>query len=151
MFVWDEKKRQANLIKHDLDFADADLVYDNPAKVTVISPREGEQRDADSAVSSSPETASPSSIPTEPQTSAAYPSNPPRDENENSLLTTESRTNWAKVRQAIAEDRHIPYDPNDDAAVEAYCKDALIVRGDGTILQQPTQSEPPAKSPQSVL
>jgi len=59
---------------------------------------------------------------------------------------------------AIAEDRHIPYDPedgpydpNNDAAVEAYWKDALIVHGDGTILQQPTQSDAPAKSPQTVL
>jgi hypothetical protein len=58
------------------------------------------------------------------------------------LLAPGSRTNWAKVRQAIAEDRHIPYDPEDgpydpydDAAVDAYWADALIVRGDGTILQ----------------
>jgi hypothetical protein len=70
------------------------------------------------------------------------------------LLAPGSRTNWAHVRRTIAEDLPIPYDPedgpydpNDDEAVEAYWKDALIVRGDGTILQQPG----PAESPKTVL
>jgi uncharacterized DUF497 family protein len=34
VIVWDEGKRQSNLRKHGLDFADAHLVYDSPAKVT---------------------------------------------------------------------------------------------------------------------
>ena len=50
MFVWDEKKREANLRKHKLDFANAGLVYDNPAKLTVISTRQGEERYADIAI-----------------------------------------------------------------------------------------------------
>jgi uncharacterized protein len=50
MIVWDERKRQANLVKHGLDFADAHLVYDNPAKITFLSPRFGEDRKLDIAV-----------------------------------------------------------------------------------------------------
>lgn len=50
MFVWDEKKREANLIKHRLDFADAALVYDNPEKITRRSSRQGEERNADIAI-----------------------------------------------------------------------------------------------------
>ena len=33
-FTWDKGKRAKNLAKHGLDFADAHLVYDSPAKVT---------------------------------------------------------------------------------------------------------------------
>jgi len=50
VFVWDEKKREANLVKHKLDFADAALVYENQDKLMVISTRQGEQRYADTAV-----------------------------------------------------------------------------------------------------
>jgi uncharacterized DUF497 family protein len=50
MIVWDERKRQTNLAKHGLDFADAGLVYDNPEKVTFSSPRNGEDRKLDVAV-----------------------------------------------------------------------------------------------------
>lgn len=50
MIVWDEAKRQANLKKHGLDFADAHLVYENPEKVTVASVRNGETRQLDTAV-----------------------------------------------------------------------------------------------------
>jgi hypothetical protein len=48
--VWDEKKRQANLAKHHLDFANANLVYENPEKVTLPSPRGGEYRCLDLAM-----------------------------------------------------------------------------------------------------
>jgi uncharacterized DUF497 family protein len=44
VFVWDEKKREANLVKHGFDFKDASLVYDNPAKLRIDSPRAGETR-----------------------------------------------------------------------------------------------------------
>jgi uncharacterized protein len=47
VIVWDEAKRQANLAKHGLDFADAHLVYDNPEKVTFTSPRGTEDRRLD--------------------------------------------------------------------------------------------------------
>ena len=47
MIVWDERKRQTNLAKHGLDFADAYLVYDNPEKVTLLSPRGAEERAMD--------------------------------------------------------------------------------------------------------
>jgi hypothetical protein len=50
MIVWDERKRQTNLVKHGLDFADAYLVYDNPEKVTFSSPRGGEDRKLDVAI-----------------------------------------------------------------------------------------------------
>lgn len=44
MIVWDKRKRASNLVKHGLDFADAWLVYDNPAKVTFESTRAEETR-----------------------------------------------------------------------------------------------------------
>ena len=50
MIVWDERKRQTNLAKHGLDFADAYLVYENPRKVTLRSPRGMENRAMDLAV-----------------------------------------------------------------------------------------------------
>jgi hypothetical protein len=50
VIVWDEAKRQANLAKHGLDFADAHLVYDNPEKVTFLSPRNSEKRKMDVAI-----------------------------------------------------------------------------------------------------
>ncbi len=50
VFVWDEAKREANLQKHRLDFADAHLVYNNPEKVTFQSERRGEIRSQDIAI-----------------------------------------------------------------------------------------------------
>jgi uncharacterized DUF497 family protein len=50
VFVWDEKKHEANLAKHGLDFKDAALVYDHPAKITVESRRAGEARSKDVAL-----------------------------------------------------------------------------------------------------
>jgi len=44
------EKRAANLEKHGYDFADADLVYDNPAKFTIPSARSGESRLQDVAM-----------------------------------------------------------------------------------------------------
>ena len=49
MFIWDEAKRESNLAKHGLDFADAYLVYENPAKVTLSSTRKEEDRSVDIA------------------------------------------------------------------------------------------------------
>jgi uncharacterized DUF497 family protein len=46
----DETKRRTNLEKHGLDFADADLVYENPGKITFQSPRKGEARKQDIAM-----------------------------------------------------------------------------------------------------
>lgn len=50
MVVWDEAKRRGNLRKHGLDFADAYLVYDSPAKVTFRSSRSDEDRLVDLAM-----------------------------------------------------------------------------------------------------
>lgn len=50
MIVWDEKKRQANLEKHGLDFLRANLVFDDPNKVTFSSPRGDEHRFLDLAM-----------------------------------------------------------------------------------------------------
>jgi uncharacterized protein (DUF4415 family) len=44
MIVWDEAKRKTNLEKHGLDFADADMVYENPRKITFQSPRKWRER-----------------------------------------------------------------------------------------------------------
>lgn len=49
LYIWDEDKREANLIKHGFDFADAHLVYENPAKMTLASQRRGETRKMDIA------------------------------------------------------------------------------------------------------
>jgi len=50
MVVWDEAKRKTNLEKHGLDFADANLVFDSPRKITFQSPRRGEARKQDIAM-----------------------------------------------------------------------------------------------------
>jgi len=50
VFVWDEKKRQANLIKHELDFEDAHLVYNAPDKATYPVFRPSELRYVDVAL-----------------------------------------------------------------------------------------------------
>jgi uncharacterized DUF497 family protein len=44
VYEWDEATRLANIAKHGLDFVDAPLVYDSPAKLAVISKRNGERR-----------------------------------------------------------------------------------------------------------
>jgi len=48
--TWDEAKRLSNLAKHDLDFADAAVVYESTNKVTLPMERGGEQRLADIAM-----------------------------------------------------------------------------------------------------
>jgi uncharacterized protein len=53
MMIWDERKRQANLVKHGLDFADAYLVYENPRKVSASFIRNHEARKMDIAFAGS--------------------------------------------------------------------------------------------------
>lgn len=43
-YLWDEAKRQANLDKHGLDFADADLVLNSDFRMDVPSERKGDLR-----------------------------------------------------------------------------------------------------------
>ena len=47
-FEWDEKKRQANLEKHDVDFRDVPSVFKNPHLTYLspksLSPKTGERR-----------------------------------------------------------------------------------------------------------
>ena len=50
MITFDEAKRQANLEKHGIDLADADLVYYAPGKVRLSSARQGEDRQMDLAL-----------------------------------------------------------------------------------------------------
>jgi uncharacterized DUF497 family protein len=50
MFIFDESKRQANLVKHGLDLADAFLVYNSPDKITLHSHRNDEDRQMDVAL-----------------------------------------------------------------------------------------------------
>ncbi|MFT4257714.1 MAG: BrnT family toxin [Pseudoxanthomonas sp.] len=42
--VWDEAKRQRNLWKHGLDFADAGFVLDSGIRMDVVVSRNGEER-----------------------------------------------------------------------------------------------------------
>lgn len=49
MLVWDERKREANLIKHGFDFEDAHYVYFDPHKFTDDVVRHGELRHIDVA------------------------------------------------------------------------------------------------------
>ena len=44
LFTWDEVKREANLVKHGLDFIDADMVLGSRIKLEVDSPRGTEAR-----------------------------------------------------------------------------------------------------------
>jgi hypothetical protein len=50
VYEWDEAKREANLKKHGLDFADAHLVYENPDKITVQARNPAERRLIDVAL-----------------------------------------------------------------------------------------------------
>ena len=50
VYDWDEAKREANLKKHGLDFADASLVYEHPEKITIRSDRKNEARAQDLAI-----------------------------------------------------------------------------------------------------
>ena len=50
MITYDEAKRQANLEKHGLDLADAGMVFNAPNKITLESPRKGEDRKLDVAL-----------------------------------------------------------------------------------------------------
>ena len=50
MYEWDEAKRRSNLKKHGYDFADADIVHENPHKFTVSTIRRGESRSQDVAI-----------------------------------------------------------------------------------------------------
>jgi len=50
VYEWDEAKREANVKKHGYDFADADLVYENPHKFTISAVRRGESRLQDVAI-----------------------------------------------------------------------------------------------------
>lgn len=50
MYEWDEAKREANLRKHGLDFADASLVYEHADKITIRSDRKSELRMQDLAI-----------------------------------------------------------------------------------------------------
>jgi len=42
--IWDETKRQINLQKHGLDFADASWVLDSRYRLDIVSMRHGEYR-----------------------------------------------------------------------------------------------------------
>jgi uncharacterized DUF497 family protein len=106
VYVWDENKREANLVKHGLDFADSALVYENPDKLTLISTRQREKRYADS-----PLVQLAGSCLTLVYIERGIDIDPPRDENGRALPVPGSRTDWDRVRHTIATDAHIPYDP----------------------------------------
>jgi len=44
IYEWDETKRAANIAKHGLDFADADMVLESSYVMIKDSPRKGEAR-----------------------------------------------------------------------------------------------------------
>lgn len=43
-YFWDDAKRERNLLKHGLDFSDADLVLESQFRLEVDSTRHGEHR-----------------------------------------------------------------------------------------------------------
>jgi hypothetical protein len=43
-YEWDERKRQANLEKHGLDFLRAGLVLESPYRMEIATKRQGEKR-----------------------------------------------------------------------------------------------------------
>lgn len=43
-FTWQEIKRQSNLLKHKLDFMDADWVLESPYRLDIETERNGEHR-----------------------------------------------------------------------------------------------------------
>lgn len=50
MYEWDEAKREANLRKHGFDCDDADMVFENPNKITFLMEGRGEERWLDIAL-----------------------------------------------------------------------------------------------------
>ncbi|WPO98108.1 BrnT family toxin [Pseudomonas sp. HR96] len=50
MIIYDETKRQSNIVKHGFDLAQAGLVYDSPDKITLCTQRHGEDRWIDMAM-----------------------------------------------------------------------------------------------------
>ena len=44
-FTWNEAKRVTNIAKHQLDFADAEMVLDNPYRLDVVSVRNEQERE----------------------------------------------------------------------------------------------------------
>ena len=44
-FTWNDAKRELNLSKHQLDFADAEMVLGNPYRLDVVSVRNGQERE----------------------------------------------------------------------------------------------------------
>ncbi len=44
-FTWNDDKRALNLSKHQLDFADAEMVLGNPYRLDVVSLRNGQERE----------------------------------------------------------------------------------------------------------
>jgi hypothetical protein len=50
VYEWDEKKRVTNRLKHGLDFDDANLVFENPNRVTFAEAGRGEARWRDVAL-----------------------------------------------------------------------------------------------------
>ena len=44
-FTWNDAKRELNLSKHQLDFADAETVLGNPYRLDVVSVRNGQERE----------------------------------------------------------------------------------------------------------
>jgi hypothetical protein len=43
IYEWDERKRVANLEKHGMDFASADIVFESELKITSVSEKGGEE------------------------------------------------------------------------------------------------------------
>jgi uncharacterized DUF497 family protein len=50
VYEWDEAKRESNLRKHGFDFDDADMVFENPNKITFLMEGRGEERWLDMAL-----------------------------------------------------------------------------------------------------
>jgi uncharacterized protein (DUF4415 family) len=106
MIIYDEKKRQANLIKHGLDLANAHLVYDAPGKIALCSLR---------------------------RTFGSFHCDAPQKRRGNAM-TTSSKTDWDRVKREADADAPITpdaedlYNPNDEEAVDAFFDQAVVKR-----------------------
>jgi len=134
VIVWDERKREINLRKHGLDFADAHLVYENPDKLTTTYMRNDEERKMDVALVEVRGVILALVYLTAAWMCELSPFASRLVGKGNAMSKPEqSKTDWDRVKKAYDANAPIPYDsedgpydPNDETAVDAYWDHATI-------------------------
>jgi uncharacterized DUF497 family protein len=140
VYEWDEAKREANLKKHGLDFFIAHKVFESPDKFTIRIRVKPEERFLDVALVESKGTLLARFTLFAAEKSDLYHSVPPGErKGEPMSLPNRDMTDWDRVRRSIELDEPIPYDandpddgpydPNDEAATEAFMTEAEILTG----------------------